>query len=784
MMNIVGCLDTPTKGTYLFENENVATMNDNELADIWHSLDKEAQALMRVYNNARTKKGAPLAATQLQPEDRKFKIAFYDPKRSEENFQELDKKNSERTILISKNLFQMTKNNDPLEVGEIPLDPCPTQAPSNFVDCGFVIANVATNMLKGLFAPIVARAVKPDLERLNKEMPQYLTDPVIRFGENQVVPPVYFIRPTHMPNELNAKSDLEKMHIYQFRQMLARLLVIRGEGLVFVPLRVNGNHWILMIVSINVASKEPIFNLESLELAGADDSDKFAAKANSVRAQLEEYLKEGVPNKKTAVPAQTDPNEPPKKPPLIVQEYLGYEVQQLHVFDKNNVAKSNVIYLSWDPETTEIRYKKYDGEENKEKHLKYEGVLLEIKNHFQIDTEQQMLDLINSNPYFHTEVVYELAKVGHVKLTTYYEEERCFEKTVKLQQQQVYTEWLDRRVGDVLDNRNSSLNKWIVQIANQYHYSFVDNAREDARKLGQKLSEIALKAIDADFKANVNSNIFLTYMADRIFVQLKAGIVRSIAERILEKNPYLPDGKNLASFVDELFHANPELETLKVKLTSSSPKFDAMEQLLKVLQYKLVPKPKIANGYSRNRTLFGITDNERPPEPLTSPPALQPVTDKEWHKVIRELITGLNNKKCTSGRAKQKCEELIAGVETLIHKNVDFNQAVVHLHKKMNENLKDGAVLSSTAMGNFNKEKRHLFLFALGMMVLVIQMKKWTQAELHEKLCSEKPQKITLEGVEILAENYVLEAINKAVEEAQKPLETFRISSDGSSRFS
>lgn len=34
MMNIVGCLDTPTKGTYLFENENVATMNDNELADI------------------------------------------------------------------------------------------------------------------------------------------------------------------------------------------------------------------------------------------------------------------------------------------------------------------------------------------------------------------------------------------------------------------------------------------------------------------------------------------------------------------------------------------------------------------------------------------------------------------------------------------------------------------------------------------------------------------------------------------------------------------------------
>jgi len=34
MMNIVGCLDTPSEGDYLFENENVSDMNDNQLADI------------------------------------------------------------------------------------------------------------------------------------------------------------------------------------------------------------------------------------------------------------------------------------------------------------------------------------------------------------------------------------------------------------------------------------------------------------------------------------------------------------------------------------------------------------------------------------------------------------------------------------------------------------------------------------------------------------------------------------------------------------------------------
>jgi len=34
LMNILGCLDTPTSGKYLFENEDVSSMDDNELAEI------------------------------------------------------------------------------------------------------------------------------------------------------------------------------------------------------------------------------------------------------------------------------------------------------------------------------------------------------------------------------------------------------------------------------------------------------------------------------------------------------------------------------------------------------------------------------------------------------------------------------------------------------------------------------------------------------------------------------------------------------------------------------
>ena len=34
LMNIIGCLDTPTSGSYLFEGEQVSSMNDGELAEI------------------------------------------------------------------------------------------------------------------------------------------------------------------------------------------------------------------------------------------------------------------------------------------------------------------------------------------------------------------------------------------------------------------------------------------------------------------------------------------------------------------------------------------------------------------------------------------------------------------------------------------------------------------------------------------------------------------------------------------------------------------------------
>src|SRR4028118_1112173 len=34
LMNLIGCLDTPSKGTYLLNNKEVAAMNDDELARI------------------------------------------------------------------------------------------------------------------------------------------------------------------------------------------------------------------------------------------------------------------------------------------------------------------------------------------------------------------------------------------------------------------------------------------------------------------------------------------------------------------------------------------------------------------------------------------------------------------------------------------------------------------------------------------------------------------------------------------------------------------------------
>ncbi|GIS42012.1 MAG: hypothetical protein Ct9H90mP15_00520 [Candidatus Neomarinimicrobiota bacterium] len=34
LMNIIGCLDVPTKGTYKFQNELISEMNDSQLANI------------------------------------------------------------------------------------------------------------------------------------------------------------------------------------------------------------------------------------------------------------------------------------------------------------------------------------------------------------------------------------------------------------------------------------------------------------------------------------------------------------------------------------------------------------------------------------------------------------------------------------------------------------------------------------------------------------------------------------------------------------------------------
>ncbi|PJJ47930.1 ABC transporter ATP-binding protein [Hymenobacter chitinivorans] len=34
LMNIVGCLDTPTRGTYILNGKNVSSMSDNQLADV------------------------------------------------------------------------------------------------------------------------------------------------------------------------------------------------------------------------------------------------------------------------------------------------------------------------------------------------------------------------------------------------------------------------------------------------------------------------------------------------------------------------------------------------------------------------------------------------------------------------------------------------------------------------------------------------------------------------------------------------------------------------------
>jgi len=47
LMNIIGCLDTPTKGTYILNNNNVGSQTDNELAEI---RNKEIGFVFQTFN--------------------------------------------------------------------------------------------------------------------------------------------------------------------------------------------------------------------------------------------------------------------------------------------------------------------------------------------------------------------------------------------------------------------------------------------------------------------------------------------------------------------------------------------------------------------------------------------------------------------------------------------------------------------------------------------------------------------------------------------------------------
>ena len=47
MMNMIGCLDTPTSGTYILNGSDVSKMNDNQLAEI---RNKEIGFIFQTFN--------------------------------------------------------------------------------------------------------------------------------------------------------------------------------------------------------------------------------------------------------------------------------------------------------------------------------------------------------------------------------------------------------------------------------------------------------------------------------------------------------------------------------------------------------------------------------------------------------------------------------------------------------------------------------------------------------------------------------------------------------------
>ncbi|MCB2213168.1 ABC transporter ATP-binding protein [bacterium] len=78
LMNLIGCLDTPTSGTYLLTSENVGEMTDNELADI---RNRRIGFVFQTFNllpraNAFHNVELPLIYAGMSKDDRQEKVEY------------------------------------------------------------------------------------------------------------------------------------------------------------------------------------------------------------------------------------------------------------------------------------------------------------------------------------------------------------------------------------------------------------------------------------------------------------------------------------------------------------------------------------------------------------------------------------------------------------------------------------------------------------------------------------------------------------------------------------
>jgi putative ABC transport system ATP-binding protein len=76
-MNIIGCLDTPTKGTYSLNGKEVSQMTDNELAEI---RNKEIGFIFQTFNlvprsNALDNVALPLVYAGIKKEEREIRAS-------------------------------------------------------------------------------------------------------------------------------------------------------------------------------------------------------------------------------------------------------------------------------------------------------------------------------------------------------------------------------------------------------------------------------------------------------------------------------------------------------------------------------------------------------------------------------------------------------------------------------------------------------------------------------------------------------------------------------------